>query len=217
MVSQPGHYRGTGSQVTFTAPSQSGSINIGLTVSDNRGSQTTGSVTVTVISPTITVTINPTPSESGTVNQYNATDYANFMAGDNAKNVGMRAFWSFDIGSLTDKDIRNATLKYTTGTIVGNPFAYAPPTGLGGLRLWQDNYGMTLPVYGYLGFELINTGLMYSAPTSVDVTTEVRLLTSHGVGRFQTEALFTRASNGDLSPNYIQWSSVVLEVTYAAE
>jgi Bacterial Ig domain len=210
-----GNVAGTDSQVTWTAPNNSGSFTIGLTVSDNRGGQATGSVTVTVLAPTKTVTLNPVPSETGTVNQRNATDYSKTMAGDTAQGIGMRAFWSFDISSVLGKDIRKATLKFTTGNMVGNPFAYGPAYGLGGLMLWKDTYGSTLPAYGYVGAEIPNVGLLYSPPSTVDVTPAIGVLADYGVDRYQVEALFTRSSNGDFAPNYVEWPSVVLEVTYA--
>lgn len=208
---------GTGSQVTWVSPKKPGDFSIGVTVNDNRGSQTTGSVTVSILAPTKTVTLNPIPAETGTVNEINATDYSKTVAGDNAKGLGLRAFWSFDISDLAGKDIQNASLKFTTGNMSGNPFAYEPPTGLGGLLLWQDTYGNTLPVYGYVGSKLIGTGLIYEPPSVVDVSTQLKLLSSHDVNRFQVEALFTRSSNGDFTTNYIQWSSVVLEVTYSVQ
>jgi hypothetical protein len=212
-----GTITGTGSQVTWVAPNNSGSFNIGVTVKDNRGGQMTGSVTVTVSPPTKTVTLNPVASETGTVYQNNATDYSRTMAGDNAQNVGCRAFWSFDISSLAHKDIQNASLKFTTGRIVGDPFSYMPSSGLGGLWLWKDTYGSSLPVFGYVGAKLMNTGLIYEPPSVVDVTIEVKLPSDFGNNRFQVEALFNKVSNGDNAAEYIEWSSVVLEVTYAVE
>jgi hypothetical protein len=212
-----GTITGTGKQVTWVAPSKDGNFNISVTVNDNRGGRTTGSVTVTASAPTKTVTLNPVASETGTVYQNNATDYSVTMAGDNAQHVGFRAFWSFDVFDLEGKDIQKASLKFTTGNIVGDPLAYAPPSGLGGLWLWQDTYGNSLPEFGYVGSKLMNAGLMYKPPDIIDVTTPVKLLSSHGINRFQVEALFTRASNSDSRPDYIEWSSVVLEVTYSAK
>jgi hypothetical protein len=212
-----GTITGTGSQVTWVAPNKGGNFNIGLTVKDNRGGQTTGSVTVSVIAPTKTVTLNPVASETGTVYQNNATDYSRTMAGDNAQNVGCRACWSFDISSLAHKNIQNASLKFTTGRIFGDPFSYMPSSGLGGLWLWTDTYGSSLPVFGYVGAKLMNTGLIYEPPSVVDVTIEVKLPSDFGNNRFQVEALFNKVSNGDNAAEYIEWSSVVLEVTYAVE
>lgn len=213
-----GTISGTGSQVTWTSSGQSGSVSIGLTASDNRGGQATSSVTVTVLPPTTTVTLNPVPAESGTVNQKNATDDSIFIAGDDALNVGYRAFWSFNILSLAHKDIQSANLKFTTGRIVGSPFAYnKPPVGLGGLWLWKDTYGTTLPVFGYVGGKLINTGLMYDPPSVIDVIEDISIPVYYASSRFQVEALFNDVSNGNNAPDSIEWSSVVLEVTYANE
>ena len=213
-----GTITGTGRQVTWVAPDKSGDFNIALTARDNRDGQTTGSVTVTVSPPTKTVTLNPVASETGTVDQKNATDYSRTRAGDDAQNVGYRAFWSFDISSLAGKDIQSASLKFTTGSIAGNPFAYnMPPSGLGGLWLWHDTYASSLPTFGYVGAKLIDTGLFYEPPTVVDVTTQVKLPCSFACSRFQVEALFNKVSNGNVTSDMIEWSSVVLEVTYSAE
>jgi hypothetical protein len=92
-----------------------------------------------------------------------------------------------------------------------------PSSGLGGLWLWKDTYGSSLPVFGYVGAKLMNTGLIYEPPSVVDVTIEVKLPSDFGNNRFQVEALFNKVSNGDNAAEYIEWSSVVLEVTYAVE
>jgi hypothetical protein len=210
-----GTVTGSGKQVTWKS-SKSGSATISLTVSDNRGGQATGSATVNVLPATTTVTLNPVPSETGTVDQRNATDYSVTKAGDDANNVGYRAFWSFDIGSLAGKDIQSATLKFTTKSITGNPLAYnMPPLGLGGLWLWKDIYGNALPRFGYVGAEIIHTGLMYESPSTIDVTTDLKLPSNFAVGRFQVEALFNKVSNGNNMTDMVEWSSVVLEVTYS--
>jgi hypothetical protein len=209
-----GAITGTGSQVTWAAPDKTGSFNINLTLEDNRGGQTTGSVTVSVIGPTKTVILNPVPSETGTVDQKNATDYSRTRAGDDAQNIGYRAFWSFDISSLAGKNIKSANLQFTTGTISGNPFSYMPPSGLGGLWLWKDTYGSSLPAFGYVGSKLMNVGLTYEPPTTVDTTIYLKQLSSYAVNRIQIEALFNKVSNGNNIMDMIEWSSVVLEVTY---
>jgi len=212
-----GSVTGTGGQVTWVAPSKDGNFNVSVTVSDNRGAKTTGSVTIAVSTPIKTVTINPVAAETGTVNQRNATDYSKTKAGDDAQNIGYRAFWGFDISSVAYKNIQSATLKFTTGTIVGKPFHHLPPEYLGGLKLWKATYGSTLPQFGYVGAEIINTGAVFEPPTSVDVTTEIRVLSAYGVNRLQVEALFGHVSNGNNSPDYIEWSSVVLEIIYSVK
>jgi hypothetical protein len=210
-----GTINGTGSKVTWVAPNKAGSFTIGLTVSDNRGGKTTGSVAVNVIGPTKTVTINTVPSETGTVDQKNATDYSRVRAGDDANNVGYRAFWSFDISSLAGKDIQSANLKFSEPNISGTPFAYnMPPLGLGGLWLWKATYGSSLPAFGYVGSKLIGVGLIYDPPTTVDVTIPIKQLATAGVSSFQIEALFNKVSNGNVIADMAEWPSVVLEVTY---
>jgi hypothetical protein len=211
-----GTIAGSGSKVTWTAPNNSGSFTINLKVSDNRGGQATGSVTVNVIPATTTVTLNPVPSETGTVDSRNATNYSATQAGDDASNIGYRAFWSFDISSLAEKNIESANLKFTTARVSGYPFAYnTPPPGLGGLWLWKDIYGSSLPKFDYTGSKLINSGLMFEPPTSIDVTTDLKLPANFANRRFQVEALFNKVSNGNNFMDMVEWSSVVLEVTYS--
>ncbi|OGN94831.1 MAG: hypothetical protein A2Z75_03280 [Chloroflexi bacterium RBG_13_50_10] len=211
-----GTISGAGKQVTWMAPKKDGTFTISVTVRDNRGGQTTGSVNVPVSSSTKTVTLNQVAAETGTVYQNNATDYSIVMAGDNAQHMGFSAFWSFDISSVEGKNIQKASLKFATPNIAGDPFSYMPPSGLGGLWLWKANYGNKLPEYSYVGSKMIGVGLMYKSPDVVDVTIPVKQIAAYGVHHFQVEALFTRASNSDSKPDYVEWPSVVLEVTYLA-
>jgi len=212
-----GTITGTGREVTWVAPDKAGDFKIAVTLSDSRGGQTTGNVMVTVLAPTKTVTINPVASETGTVDRTNATDYSRTWAGDDAQNMGYRAFWSFDISSLAGKTIQTANLKFTTGKIYGDPFWYHPGVGLGALWLWKTTHGASLPEFSYVGSMITNTGPIFEQPAVVDVTTEIRLLTSHKVRRFQVETLFDRVSNGNNLTEGVEWSSVILEVTYSVK
>ncbi len=210
-----GTITGTGKEVTWAAPNKDGSFNIAVTLTDYRGAQTTGNVMVTVSNPVKTITINPVASETGTVYQKNATDYSKTRAGDNTQNVGYRAFWSFDIAKVAGKNIQNANLKLTTASITGKPFGYQLPYGLGGLLLWKTTHGAQLPEFGYVGSKLSSTGYLLEPPSVVDVTTEIGVLAEHNIDRFQVEALFDHVSNGNNTIEMIEWSSVVLEVTYS--
>jgi hypothetical protein len=214
-----GTITGTGNVVTWTAPNNTGSFTIGLTVKDNRGGQATGNATVNVIGPTKTVTISDVPSESGTVSQNNATDNSKTVAGDDALNVGYRAFWSFDISGLNGKDVKSATLSFPQPTVTGSPFAYnMPPLGLGGLWLWKTTYGSALPTFGFTGSKLIHVGLIYAPPTAIDVTIPIAQLATAGVSRFQVEALFNKVSNGNATIDMAEWTtSPTLQVTYAVK
>jgi hypothetical protein len=213
-----GTVTGTGNVVTWTAPSNTGSFTIGLTVKDSRGGQATSNATVNVIGATKTVTLNTVASETGSVDKKDAT-YAETKAGDDANNVGYRAFWSFDISSLNGKDVKSATLSFSEPSVTGSPFAYnPPPLGLGGLWLWKTTYGSALPSFGFTGSKLINVGLIYAPPTDIDVTIPIAQLATAGVSRFQVEALFTKVSNGNSAVDMAEWTSQpTLKVTYAVK
>ncbi|UCH50881.1 MAG: hypothetical protein JSV54_07695 [Chloroflexota bacterium] len=206
---------GTGNEVTWVAPDKDGNFNIAVTVTDSRGGRTTGNVMVAVSAPIKTITINPVASETGTVQQNNATFYGKTWAGDDAQNVGYRAFWSFDISPVAGKHVEKASLKFTTDRVMGKPFWYGPATGLGGLTLWKTTHGSRLPEFGYQGGKLSSTGSFFEPPTVIDVTTEMRVLAGWSSDRFQIGALFDRVSNGNNIIESIEWSSVVLEVTYS--
>lgn len=206
---------GTGKEITWIAPNKEGNFNITVTLTDYPGAQTTGNVMVSVSNPVKTITIEPDAAATGTVDQKNATDYSRTRAGDDASNVGYRAFWSFNIGKVAGKNIQNASLKFTTKYVTGEPFWYGPATGLGGLTLWKTTHGSSLPGFDNLGGKLSSTGSFLEPPTVIDVTTEIGVLAEHNVGRFQVEALFDRVSNGNNVLEMIEWSSVVLEITYS--
>ena len=210
-----GTITGTGKEATWIAPNKDGNFNITVTLTDYPGAKTTGNVMVTVSNPVKTISINPVVTETGTVFETNATDYTKTRAGDDAQNMGYRAFWSFDISKLMGKEIQNANLKFTPGTITGNPFWYGPATGLGTLTLWKTTHGSSLPKFDYVGGKLSSTGSFFEPPTVVDVTTEIRVLSAYNATRFQVEALFDRVSNGNNALEMIEWSSAVLEVTYS--
>ncbi len=209
-----GSITGVGDKVTWIAPSKGGSYNISVIVSDNKGGETTGNVMVTVSTTSNTVTIPPIAQETGTVDSDGDKDTSRTIAGDNEKNVGYRAFWSYDVFSLAGKNIQNATLKLTTKYVVGDPFSSV--TGLGGLRFWKVTYGDKLPNFNFTGSNLINAPLQASAPTAVDVTQEITNLAAGAINRFQVEALFEKKiTNGNNIAEYIEWSDAVLEVTFS--
>ena len=209
-----GSISGVGNKVTWIAPSKSGSFNITVLVSDGKGGQTQGNVLVTVSAATNMTTITPIAQETGTVASNGDRDTSRTRAGDDDKNIGYRAFWSFDTFSLAGKNIQNATLKLTTRTVVGDPFA--SPPNLGGLRFWKVTYGDALPSFNYSGSNLINVPVQTKPPTSLDVTQEIENVAAAAVNRFQVEALFPNSwSNGDGVAQFIEWSDAVLEVTYS--
>ncbi|HEX7364178.1 MAG TPA: PKD domain-containing protein [Dehalococcoidia bacterium] len=209
-----GSITGVGNKVTWIAPSKSGTYNVTVIVSDGSGGETRGDVALTVTAAMNTVTISPVAQETGTVDSKGDKDTSRTMAGDDANDVGYHAYWSYDIFSLAGKYIQNATINFTTSTVVGDPFSSV--TGLGGLRFWKTNYGDKLPSFAFSGSNLIHVPLQTKAPTSIDVTQEVLNLAAAAGSRFQIEALFEKkVTNGNHIAEFIQWSDAVLEVTWS--
>jgi hypothetical protein len=209
-----GSITGVGNQVTWLASGKSGSYVITVVVSDGKGGETTGNVTVTVGSAMNTVTFSPVAQETGTVDSEGDKDNSRTIAGDDANDIGYHAYWSYDVFSLAGKYVQNATITFTTSIVVGDPFSSV--TGLGGLRFWKVNYGDKLPNFTFSGSNLIHVPLQPKAPTAIDVTQEVTNIAAAAGNRFQIEALFEKkVTNGDHIAQFIQWSDAVLEVTYS--
>jgi len=209
-----GSISGVGEKVTWVAPNKGGNFNITVIVSDGKGGETKGNVMVTVSAVTRTITINPVAEETGTVDSKGDKDTSRTMAGDDADNVGYCAFWSYDIWSLVGNDIQNATLKFTTRSVANDPFSST--IGLKGLRLWEVKYGAKLPEFWYTGTKLDHAQLLTKQPTVIDVTPEINRLVQATATRFQVEALFQYSkTNSNNVAEWIEWSEVVLEVTYS--
>jgi len=209
-----GSITGVGDKVTWVAPSKSGTFNVTVIVSDGKGGESRGNVALTVAAAMNTVSFSPIPQETGTVSSTGDRDTTRTIAGDDANDVGYHAYWSYDIFSLAGKYVQNATITFTTTSVVGDPFSSV--TGLGGLRFWKVNYGSQLPSFSFSGSNLIHVPLQTKAPTSIDVTQEVINLAAAADTRFQIEALFEKkVTNGNHIAEFIQWSDAVLEVTYS--
>ena len=212
-----GSISGVGEKVTWVAPNKGGNFNITVIVSDGRGGETTGNVMVTVSAVTKTVTIPVIAQETGTVSKGDKgedKDNSRTMAGDDADNTGYHAFWSFNIQNLWGTEIQNANLKFTTRYVANDPFSQT--VGLKGLRLWEAKYGDSLPNFDHIGTKLDHAlAVSTKAPTVIDVTPEINRLVQNAASRFQVEALFMLPWDGDGEAEWIEWSEVVLEVTYS--
>jgi hypothetical protein len=213
-TSSEGTITGVGNKVTWKAPNKGGNFNITVHLSDGKGGETTGNVMVVVSAATRTITITPVAQESGTVDSKGDKDNSRYLAGDDDKDVGYCAFWSFDTWSLVGSNIQNAKLKFQTRGVAGTPFDKT--TGLGGLRFWRVKYGDKLPGFQYTGTNLLaQPALLLKQPVEVDVTPDVGYVVQAGSTRLQVEALFMKKSNGNGVAEFIEWSEVVLEVTYS--
>ncbi len=210
-----GNITGVGNQVTWFPPNKGGTFNITVLVSDGKGGETQGNVVVTVATATKTVTINVVQEETGTVDSKGDKDNSRTRAGDDEKNVGYRAFWSFNIWSLNGTEVKDAKLIFTTRSISGNPFLETGAESLGGLKLWTVRYVDRLPDFTITGGQLQKAIMSsYEPPTVLDVTPEVGQLADGAATRFQAEALFMKPYNANNKAEWIEWSEVKLEVTY---
>jgi hypothetical protein len=208
-----GSITGVGNRVTWIAPNKGGNYNITVVVSDGKGGESRSDVMVTVSAAVRSTTLTPVAEETGTVDSGGDKDNSRTMAGDDDKDIGYHAFWSFDVWSLAGKNIQNATLRLSTRSIVGDPFSSV--TGLAGLRFWKVSYGDKLPKFAFTGSNLINVTLQTRQPTSLDVTQEIANSAAAASTRFQVEALFMKTTNGNHVAEFIEWSDAVLEVTYS--
>lgn len=211
-----GNITGVGDKVTWIAPNKGGEFTVTVIASDGKGGETRGDVKITVTTSTRTITITLVAQETGSTDSDGDKDNSRMIAGDDEKNVGYSAFFSYDIWSLQGANIENAKLKFTTRSVAGNPFDMT--VGLKGLRLWQVKYGDKLPGFQYTGTQLERGGTVFtSPPVEVDVTPEIGRLAQAAATRFQVEALFMSRTNGNNVAEWIDWSNVVLEVTYTGK
>ena len=212
---------GTGATVTWIVPDREGEFTITVTVDDGKGGQNGEQVSVTVRLSEKTITLNLLANESGTVFSSGDKDNSLLIAGDDDKDVGCRAFFSFDISSLKGTDVRDAKLNFTTGKVFPDlPGPFSKETGLGGLYLYHvsDEQGQ-LPDYNTERTALAEKEarlVRWEPPTVIDVTAEVRspLLTPAFSIHLQFEASFQNKTDGDHVGDYIRWSGATLTVTY---
>ena len=207
--SSEGTITGVGNKVTWITPNKGGNFSITVLVSDGKGGETRGNVIVTVSTTEKTVTLNPIAEETGTVSSEGDRDNSMTKAGDDAKDIGYHAFWSFDVSSLIRAEVKSAKLKFANTTVRGDPFPST--TGLSGLWIWQAKYGDKLPSFQYTGTKLDRQSLLMEQPAEIDVTPEVVGSTN----RFQVEAAFTKPTNGNHAAEWIEWSGATLTVTYS--
>ena len=212
-----GSVTGEGDVVTWIAPDVGGDYTVTVTVSDSKGGQNTGQVTIVVGKDTHTQSFNPVATETGTVDSKGDKDTTFLKAGDSDKDLGYHAFFSFDITALKDADVKEAQLVFTTANVVGKPFDRGQQ-GIGGLKMYRVRGERgKLPDYDEKGELLTNAiATTYEPPTVVDVTPEVTsALLAPGINTYvQFEAKFVLKTNGNHVPDYIDWKLVTLKVTY---
>jgi hypothetical protein len=210
-----GNVTGVGSTVTWVAPNKEGVFNVLVKLTDGKGGETTGSVPVTVAGATKTIVINVIQEETGTVASDGDRDNSKMMAGDDGDNIGYRAFFTFNIFSLRNTEVKQARLLFTTKRVTGDPFIRAGAQSLGGLWIRRVSFTEKLPSFDILSNKLEKaSATMFEPPTMIDVTPEMVYLVNSGVDRFQAEAMFEKIQNANNVAENIEWTEVKLEVTY---
>jgi hypothetical protein len=211
-----GALSGTGNAVSWVSPAaKAADYSIFVTVSDGKGAETRQELVIPVSPVSSAQTFNLVKQESGTVSSDGDRDNSVYKAGDSEKNIGYRAFFSYNILPLAGMDIKQATLKFVGTTVVGSD-PFDPVTGVGNFQLRSFSYGSSLPKFDVEGggqLERADTYLNKPMET-VDVTPEMVNAIFNQLPRFQVEAGFMKhATNGNNVAQFIQWSDVVLEIT----
>jgi hypothetical protein len=214
-----GTLSGVGNRVSWTSPIKGGSYSIFVIASDGKGAEARQEIIIPVASQSGVQTFKMVPEESGTVGSDGDRNREIFKAGDDEKNIGYRAFFSFNIFPLSGMEIKQAKLKFIDGKVVGDD-PFDPVTGVGGFQVMRISYGNTLPKFGTVDGSPFQRAEAYlNKPiVEVDVTPELVTAVDNRLEKFQAEAGFmTRSFNGNGIAQYVQWKDVVLEVTAAAK
>ena len=214
-----GTLSGFGNRVSWTSPSKGGNYSIFVLARDGKGAETRQEIIIPVAAPSGVQTFKMVPDESGTVSSDGDRDKSIYKAGDDDKNIGYRAFFSYNIFPLLGMDIKQAKLKFIDGRVVGDD-PFDPITGVGGYQVRHVSYGNVLPKFGTVdGGPFQRSEAYLNKPVvEVDVTPELVTAVDNRLERFQAEAGFMKlTTNGNGIAQYVQWPDVVLEVTASAK
>jgi hypothetical protein len=206
-----GTITGTGNIVTWKAPSVVGEFVVSVSVKDDKGGITESSCRIVVQIPEVTAIRTPLSNESGSV-YYDGTLTPTFKIGDNANNVGVRAYFSFDVSDLAGAEIKAAKLSFTVKETVGNPW-FAPPF----LYAEQVEYGprSLQPADFHLDSVLEIAKLQSTTPGELDVYLGVsKVIRPPEKPRFQVRLRLATNHNGNNQDDYIEFSKAELTITY---
>ena len=210
-----GNVTGVGPTVTWYAPNKEGNFNVIVKVSDNKGGETQGNVVITVAGATKTVMLSLLREETGTVGYDGNRDNSRMRAGDDEKDIGHRAFFTYNIFQLNRSEVKDAKLLFTTRSVVGNPFIVAMNQSLNGLMLGKVSFSGQLPSFNIIPSALQKAGAaMFDPPAVIDVTPELVTLVNAGADRFQFMAYFGKIQNANVTAEWIEWTDVKLQIVY---
>ncbi len=211
---------GAGPNVTWVAPQVAPggqeTYTIKLTVDDGKGGVAIKTTTETIVFGYVTEVFKAIPAATGTVVLRGGSDVTRLVAGDNASNESLRAFWTFDLGKVKSSDIQSASLQFTYKQTVGDPFN--TKLGIGGVRVWIVRYPPDkLPDYQQDPVQELTVQPLRESPASFDVTLYTRRIGQNMAidDLVQLMVGFQRTTNNDGVEDSMEWSGATLTVTYA--
>jgi hypothetical protein len=207
-----GTISGVGKTATWKAPAITGEFLISVRVDDGKGGITESSCSIVVATPEITLILAPLPDESGSV-YFNGDIITQFRIGDNAKNVGMRPYFSFDITGLAGAEIKQAKLTFTVRETFGYPWLISP-------RLYADSVDIvgSPRALKAADFDAMTLGELqrYNSqpPGEIDVRERLTNTLKWAKPRFQVRLRLDTNNNLNKQEDYIEFSTAELTVIY---
>jgi hypothetical protein len=196
---------------TWVAPDKDGVYEIQVVVSDGKDNgQTTYPIKITVLTPSGSTTLTQLPGESGTVVQSSELS-ADYRAGDDANNNGLKAYFSFDLTSLKGANINSVKISFPLKQTVGAPFSITPPflyiepVYYGPRALKGADYEM--PASGAVIAKLDS-----QTPGEYDVTGPVSDAVSSG--RYQIRIRLGGNTNSNKQADYLEFTGGTLKIIF---
>ncbi|MEJ2738408.1 MAG: hypothetical protein P8105_00945 [Dehalococcoidia bacterium] len=196
-----------------TDVSPSATITYTLTATNSSGSDT-ATVTVTVTAPAEQTTVlHLVLSESGSINSAHGVG-SQLVAGDDASNRSIWAYFSFNTSALAGKEITKAELVYTPTSFHGHAWS-----DLVSLGIYQVDHGAR-PLQGsdftFVGPTIKEGISQIQTLLPVDVTSQMQSIATAGEPRFQVRLNFVRMTDSDGQADDTGWTSadVKINVTY---
>jgi hypothetical protein len=209
-----GTLTGSGETVTWHAPTVTGEFVITVNVDDGKGGTAEGVCRIVVGLPTTTVILEPLPGESGTISS-DGDIVPEFRIGDNADNVALRPYFSYDITALEGAEIKEARLVFTIRGVIGEepwftpPYLYVESLDYGAQSL-QASFYHTVLTLGSL-----HERYSLELPTEIDVQGRLINYLEWLKPRFQVRIyLEDPGHNFNGQADYVEFSNAELIISY---
>jgi uncharacterized repeat protein (TIGR01451 family) len=196
-----------------TVVSPGATITYTLTATNSSGSDT-ATVTVTVTAPAEEAAVlSLVLSESGSINSAHGVG-SQLIAGDDASNRALWAYFSFDITALAGKEITEAELVYTPTSFHGH--AWSDLVSIGVYQVDHGARALQGSDFAFVGPTIKEGISQIQTLLPVDVTSQMQSAVTAGKPRFQVRLNFVRMTDSDGHADDTGWAStdVKLNVTY---